>query len=111
MEKIVKKLNAVAVVALCIALILGGIALYKITAYENSEYSWGNRTNAYVGGDAYNYIINGTYFSGLSSLSGAFFVCSCISYSIGLYIKGSLAEKAFESNKEHIDDTDEIPDL
>ena len=32
----------------------------KITNYYNSDYSMLNK-NAYVGGDAYNYIINGTY--------------------------------------------------
>jgi hypothetical protein len=41
--------------------------------YYNSEnYSSLNR-NAYVGGDAYNYIINGTYFTGYSVIG-----CGCM---------------------------------
>lgn len=36
-----------------------GIGLYKLFVYENSEY--GSKINAYVGGDAYNYIINSNY--------------------------------------------------
>lgn len=32
--------------------------------YYNSELSETLNKNAYVGGDAYNYIINGTYFTG-----------------------------------------------
>lgn len=38
--------------------------------YYNSEYSTLNE-NAYVGGDAYNYIINGTYFMGYSIIASA----------------------------------------
>ena len=38
--------------------------------YSNSEYSNIN-VNAYVGGDAYNYIINGTYFAGYLALGRA----------------------------------------
>lgn len=37
-----------------------GIGFHKILAYENSEYSV-SKVNAYVGGDAYNYIINANY--------------------------------------------------
>ncbi len=54
-------------VLFCLAavfIILFGIMTYKgydkITNYYNSDYSMLNK-NAYVGGDAYNYIINGTY--------------------------------------------------
>ena len=51
---------------LAAASFLGGcITLYKgidkMTHYYNSEYSFTPSVNAYVGGDAYNYIINGTY--------------------------------------------------
>jgi len=40
----------------------------KYSNYENSERSSVEKQNAYVGGDAYNYIINGTYFTGFSVL-------------------------------------------
>ena len=50
----------------------------KMNNYEHSEYSWGKNHNAYVGGDAYNYIINGTY-------STSFFVLG-----IGLMLIGCL---------------------
>ena len=36
--------------------------------YHNSDYG---SKNAYVGGDAYNYIINGTYFTGYSIIGSA----------------------------------------
>ena len=34
------------------------LGFYKMFAYSNTDYSY---VNAYVGGDCYNYIINGTY--------------------------------------------------
>jgi len=37
------------------------------TNYHNSEWI---TENAYVGGEAYNYIINGTYFTGFMVISG-----------------------------------------
>ena len=40
----------------------------KYTNYYNSEVLTSLQKNAYVGGDAYNYIINGTYFTGFSVL-------------------------------------------
>lgn len=42
----------------------------KDNYYNSEEYSILNQ-NAYVGGDAYNFIINGTYFTGYSVLGGA----------------------------------------
>jgi len=37
-----------------------GIGFYKIFGYSNSEYI-SSQVNVYVGGDAYNYIINANY--------------------------------------------------
>lgn len=56
--------------------------------YHNSEYSVLNK-NAYVGGDAYNYIINGTYFTGYSVIASATLICGMIliSNSIMLSVK------------------------
>ena len=42
----------------------------KDNYYNSEEYAILNQ-NAYVGGDAYNFIINGTYFTGYSVLGGA----------------------------------------
>lgn len=73
-----KGLKVVAVIMFIIA----GIMLYKgydkMTNYHSSDYSSLN-VNAYVGGDAYNYIINGNYATGFfvlavgSAISG--FIC------------------------------------
>lgn len=69
-------------------LILGLIFLFigfdKKNSYKNpdsnSEYSYlydsDDYINSYVGGDAYNYIINGTYFTGYSVIGMGFFIMS-----------------------------------
>lgn len=54
----------IAVVATCV--LLRGFYVKNVYDYENS----------YVGGDAYNYIINGTYFAGFMALSGALYICA-----------------------------------
>lgn len=54
--------------------------------YYQSDYSWSKSVNAYVGGDAYNYIINGTYFAGYCALGGAMFICGSIAGIGGLAI-------------------------
>lgn len=44
----------------------------KMTNYRNPENSYSRSVNAYVGGDAYNYIINGNYATGFFVLSAGF---------------------------------------
>ena len=58
------------------------IGFYKLFAYKNNEYSLSN-INAYVGGDAYNYIINAGYacsyfilFLSLFVLGSALLICN-----------------------------------
>ena len=62
-------LKVISIVLLAVSL----FAIYKgfdcILHYHNSDFSSFN-VNAYVGGDAYNYIINGTYFAGYMALGG-----------------------------------------
>ncbi len=57
--------------------IAGCVTLYKgidrMTHYSGSEYS---PINAYVGGDAYNYIINGTHATAFFVLTGMFIIAS-----------------------------------
>lgn len=43
--------------------------------YYNNSYS---SVNAYVGGDAYNYIINAGYFAGYMALGGSLIITSAI---------------------------------
>lgn len=79
-----------------------GVMLYKgydkMTNYYNSEYSTSNNVNAYVGGDAYNYIINGNYATGFFVLSMGFMVAGTICLSGGL-IFGAIHDSNTQQQK------------
>lgn len=54
----------------------------KMTNYYNPDSHYGS-VNAYVGGDAYNYIINGNYATGFYVLSAGSLICSVICFATG----------------------------
>ena len=60
--------------------------------YYNSDYSSLN-VNAYVGGDAYNYIINAGYFAGYFALAGGCLTSSAVLFSAGMMLAVKEAEK------------------
>lgn len=67
-------------VTVCILAFLAFTALgfYKMFAYNNPKYTIFEETqNAYVEGDAYNYIINGTYATAYFVLAGAMLLTAC----------------------------------
>lgn len=71
------KITGILYIAAVLCFVMFGIMTYKgydkMTNYHNSEYS--SRTkNAYVGGDAYNYIINGTYSTSFFVLATGFLI-------------------------------------
>lgn len=57
--------------------------------YYNSDYS---SKNAYVGGDAYNYIINGTYFTGYSVIGSAGMLGAVILFSNAVMLTVKIKE-------------------
>ena len=63
--------------------ILGSFCIFKgfdkKENYDNPEYSWQDSTNAYVGGDAYNYIINSNYFTGYNVLGIGSYIVTVLS--------------------------------
>lgn len=63
-------LIVLAIVLLLTSIHFGTLAYDKYTNYYSSETYSRRNINAYVGGDAYNYIINGTYFTAFSTLCG-----------------------------------------
>lgn len=60
---------------LCIILLLLGLSLIGKGFILKNTYNYENK---YVGGDAYNYIINGSYFSGYCALGGTLLICSTL---------------------------------
>ena len=76
----------------CLAIvfvILFGVVTYKgydkLTNYYNSEFGVLNK-NAYVGGDAYNYIINGTYATAYFVLAAGFLISGIVCMTGGFII-------------------------
>lgn len=60
-----------AIISFIISLICIFVGFYKMYIYDEYEY-----INAYVGGDAYNYIINGTYAVAFFVLATMFMMCA-----------------------------------
>ncbi|ACB84821.1 hypothetical protein [Natranaerobius thermophilus] len=58
-----------AIVSYIISIIFIGIGFHKIFIYENPDSVLENAVNAYVGGDAYNFIINANYATGYFTLA------------------------------------------
>ena len=83
----VNKMKKFAVGIFVIGIIFVSLGFYKKNVYENGEYSWSQQKNAYVGGDAYNYIINANYFTGYIDLGGFLFVTSSILMATGCIIE------------------------
>lgn len=67
-----------------ISVLFGGIfwciGFYKLLAYDSGEYEPYTTTNAYVGGDAYNFIINASYFTAFAVMGGTCFICGALFY-------------------------------
>lgn len=63
--------NVTAVCCLVAAAVFFCMGLYKMCFYDQRH-----MVNAYVGGDAYNYIINASYVTACWVLSGALMVCA-----------------------------------
>jgi len=67
-----EKTPEISVISFIVSAILMGIGFYKMFAYSNPESSFGTSQNVYVGGDAYNYIINSNYATAYFVLAGVF---------------------------------------
>ena len=61
-------------IAYALALLCTGVGFYKMYYYNNPEYSFMDSVNAYVGGDAYNFIINSNYAAAWFTLAVAMVV-------------------------------------
>lgn len=89
-------LKTITVIFIVIGVLLIGIGFYKHLAYEhnNSEYSYyDDSVNAYVGSDAYNYIINGTYFTAYSVLGVGSFIIATITGVGAMFMSVKLEKK------------------
>ncbi len=87
----------------CVTLYKG---IDKMTNYYNSEYS-SKLVNAYVGGDAYNYIINGTYATAFFVLT-AMFALAAVGFIIIHYLSKERSIPVLTDAKPELT---EIPEL
>ena len=70
--------------------VFGYQAYDKYFNYFNNSY---RSQNAYVGGDAYNYIINGTYFTGFSVLCASCGLGALLCLIAGIYLQEKAAQE------------------
>ena len=81
-----KTMKIVGIILVFCSFLFIGLGTYKKDVYEEGT-TYREGKNAYVGGDAYNLIINGTYFAGYYALGGAIFVSGIIMISAGAIIE------------------------
>ena len=76
-EKVSNFFIIIAIILFLLSISCIGMAFNKMLNYRNSNTSYYSKSvNAYVGGDAYNYIINACYFTGYVSLGGCLLIAS-----------------------------------
>lgn len=107
-----KKASSICIVVAIMLIIAGSVFIYqgfdkKNNYYSNTTYSELNK-NAYVGGDAYNYIINSEYFVGYIVLGSAAYICGSIFLCCGINLKFKRETNAKESE---IEQHSELPPL
>ncbi len=111
-----KSLKIVLIIAICFY-IASAFTLYKgydkMTNYYMSESYSSLNENAYVGGDAYNYIINGNYATGFFVLSMGFLLSGTVCLAASAIIK-SLPDSIAPNNTDSTvtpEITEELPEL
>ena len=92
-----------------------GIFLYKgydkMSNYRSPQYYSSNSVNAYVGGDGYNYIINGNYATGFFVLAMGFFIAGTVCVIGGNIINCLPADTTTVEKEEPKSIAEELPDL
>lgn len=71
-------LKIICIIFIVIGIFMIGLGFYKMLVYENYDSYVLESINAYVGGDAYNIIINAIYFAGYSVLGIGSLIISTI---------------------------------
>lgn len=86
-KKIVIILFVISIILLIGSIVSIGMGFDKYLNYYNSEYVTSLNKNAYVGGDAYNYIINAGYFTAFVTLGGCLLITSSIFSTTAIKLK------------------------
>ena len=87
-----KVTRTILVIAAIILIILGLNFIIKANDVKDNYYHSENfsslNKHVYVGGDAYNYIINSNYFTGYNVLASVSFLCSAMFICTSVLLKG-----------------------
>lgn len=105
-------LSLMASVSTVVGLVFWCLGFYKYLAYNSGESVLDNPVNVYVGGDAYNYIINGTYFTAFAVIGGVFILSGVLLYGFLKVIEQLAYEKEgsnIQNNNNLVED--ELPEL
>lgn len=102
--QIANKLRTFAIILLIASIVFCSIGFYKKDVYDGDGYF---SPNAYVGGDAYNYIINGTYFAGYCVLGGCAFISSILSYGISQFFVAKEYEEKHKDEQQAREENDQ----
>lgn len=110
-----KKLGSFFMIISICFFIIGAILIYKgfdkKNNYHYSESIIETNTNAYVGGDAYNYIINSNYFTGYIVLGSTMLLIGTIFFIYGnmyVHVEKGLPSKEIDNSNY---DTRKLPPL
>lgn len=93
-----KNLLKIVLIIAAVILIVQGVSFvkqafdYKDNYYQSENFPSLNK-HVYVGGDAYNYIINANYFTGYIVLGGSLFICGAVLISTTLLLNGKEKDK------------------
>lgn len=96
-KNIVKICMISSIILVVLAMICIGMGFNKMLNYKNSDTYQYKSVNAYVGGDAYNYMINASYFTGYVSLGGCLLIASSIFATTGIKTKNIEEKKKSHS--------------
>lgn len=99
-QNIIDKLKSIRTIFIIIGIIFLCIGFFKAYVYSNPE--WGDSINAYVGGDAYNYIINASFFTAYSILGMGSLIIATISGVGAMFL--SVEDNIKKDNKSIIED-------
>lgn len=105
-NKMKENATTILIIMTIVMFIIGSFFLYKgydvKSNYRNLEYSL---ENAYVGGDAYNYIINGTYFTAYSVIGAGSYI------SASIFFTGFLLIMNIKETEQTMKKAEELPQI
>ena len=102
-DNVLSILKRISVIFIMVGIMFLSMGFYKKMAYSNPDKAYttsDDYINSYVGGDAFNYIINGTYFMAYSVIGMGSWIISAITGTA--YFKLSCENEMNELTKEKL---------